>query len=41
MLEDSDQKLEVLRHLLDEGEKSGFVEYSLDDLIAEMDCESS
>ena len=39
MLEDSETKLETLRHMLDEGEKSGFAEYSYDGLISELDSE--
>jgi antitoxin ParD1/3/4 len=39
MLEDSECKLESLRHLLDEGEESGISDYSLDSMITEMDDE--
>lgn len=37
LLEDSETRLGTLRQLLDEGEKSGFVEYSLEGFIAELD----
>jgi antitoxin ParD1/3/4 len=40
MLEKSESKLERLRHMIAEGEQSGFVEYSYDALIAELDDES-
>ena len=40
MLEDNESKLEHLRHLLTEGENSGFADYSYEDLVAEMDAES-
>ena len=40
MLEDTETKLETLRNLLDEGEKSGFVDYSYEKLIASLDQES-
>ena len=40
MLEDSESKLEYLRHLLQEGENSGFVDYSYEKLIAELDAEN-
>ncbi|WP_426416179.1 type II toxin-antitoxin system ParD family antitoxin [Aestuariirhabdus sp. LZHN29] len=39
MLEGSETKLERLRNLLDEGEKSGFTDYSYESLIAELDNE--
>ena len=41
MLEDSECKLETLRHLLDEGEQSGVSDYSLESLISEMDSEQN
>ena len=41
MLEDSESKLDTLRHLLDEGEQSGISDYSLDSMIAEMDSEQN
>jgi antitoxin ParD1/3/4 len=40
MLEKSETKLERLRRLLEEGEKSGFEDYSYDALVAELDDES-
>lgn len=40
MLEKSETKLERLRRMLEEGEQSGFEEYSYDALVAEMDDES-
>ena len=40
MLEGSESKLERLRNLLDEGEKSGFADYSYESLIAELDSEN-
>lgn len=40
MLEKSETKLERLRRLLEEGEQSGFTEYSYEALIAELDDES-
>ena len=39
MLESSENKLEILRIMLDEGEKSGFSDYSYDNLIQELDNE--
>lgn len=39
LLEDSDVKMHVLRSLLEEGEKSGYAEYSYEKLIAELDRE--
>ncbi len=39
LLEDNEQKLATLRHLLDEGEKSGTAEYSYDSLMQELDDE--
>ena len=36
-LEDVESKLETLRELLDEGEKSGFSDYSLEGIISELD----
>ena len=36
-LEDIETKRETLRDLLDEGEKSGFTDYTLDGLISELD----
>tara|TARA_R110002167_G_scaffold70001_1_gene197099 strand:+ start:1922 stop:2161 length:240 start_codon:yes stop_codon:yes gene_type:complete len=40
MLEGSETKLERLRNLLDEGEKSGFADYSYEDFIDELDSEN-
>lgn len=40
LLEEEEAKLVTLRRLLEEGEKSGFVEYSLDALIEEVDSEN-
>ncbi len=40
MLEGSETKLERLRNLLDEGEKSGFADYSYENFIAELDSEN-
>jgi antitoxin ParD1/3/4 len=40
LLEDNATKLETLRQLLTEGENSGFVEYSYDALVSELDDEN-
>lgn len=40
LLEEEETKLTSLRKLLDEGESSGFVEYSLIGLIEELDGEA-
>ncbi|MCG2635380.1 MAG: type II toxin-antitoxin system ParD family antitoxin [Gammaproteobacteria bacterium] len=40
MLEDSEAKLEQLRHLLEEGEQTGFPDYSYEGLVAELDNET-
>jgi len=40
ILEDTETKLETLRNLLDEGEESGFVEYSYEKLIESIDQET-
>jgi len=40
LLEEREVKLNALRQALREGEKSGFVDYSLDALIKELDTES-
>ena len=40
LLEEEEAKLIALRKMLDEGEYSEFVEYSLDGLISELDKES-
>lgn len=37
LLEENEGKLERLRRLLEEGEKSGAIDYSLDSIIAELD----
>ena len=37
VLEDSESKLETLRNLLDEGEKSELVDYSYEEFITELD----
>ena len=39
MLEDNEQKLATLRHLLEEGEKSGTAEYSYESFMSELDDE--
>ncbi|TNC82187.1 MAG: type II toxin-antitoxin system ParD family antitoxin [Oleiphilus sp.] len=39
LLEDNEHKLATLRHLLDEGEKSGTADYSYDGLMQELDDE--
>ncbi len=40
LLEEEETKLSTLRRLLDEGEASEFVEYSLSGLIEELDGEA-
>jgi antitoxin ParD1/3/4 len=40
MLEDSESRLNALRHLLVEGEQSGLADYNLAALIEEMDARS-
>lgn len=40
LLEEEETKLSNLRKLLDEGEASNFVEYSLNGLIEELDSEA-
>ena len=40
LLEDNATKLETLRQLLTEGENSGFVEYSYDAIVSELDDEN-
>jgi antitoxin ParD1/3/4 len=40
LLEETEGKLERLRRLLDEGEKSGITEYSYENVIAELDNEA-
>jgi antitoxin ParD1/3/4 len=39
LLEERETKLNALRQALKEGEKSGFVDYSLKELIEELDTE--
>ena len=39
LLEEKELKLDMLRQALNEGEKSGFVQYSFDNLIEELDRE--
>lgn len=41
LLEEHETKLSALRQALEDGEKSGRADYSLTDLIAELDSESS
>ena len=40
LLEDREAKQKALRSALQEGERSGFVPYSMDSVIAELDCET-
>ncbi len=40
ILEDTETKLATIRNLLNEGEKSGFVEYSYEKLIETIDLET-
>jgi len=40
LLQEEETKLSTLRKMLDEGEASDFVEYSLTDLIEELDGEA-
>ena len=37
MLEDTESKLQTLRHMLEDGERSGPSDYSYDAFIAELD----
>lgn len=39
ILEDNEQKMTTLRHLLDEGEQSGTAKYSYESLMNEIDDE--
>ncbi len=39
LLENNENKLQALRNLLKEGEDSGFVEYSYEQLVSELDSE--
>lgn len=40
MLENSEDKLEIIRHLLKEGEDSGISDYSYETFISELDQEA-
>jgi antitoxin ParD1/3/4 len=40
LLENSETKMDTLRHLLEEGEKSGFAEYSYEKLMQELDVKA-
>ncbi|NOZ10402.1 MAG: type II toxin-antitoxin system ParD family antitoxin [Gammaproteobacteria bacterium] len=40
LLENTETKLETLRHLLVEGEQSGFADYNYDEFMAELDSEN-
>lgn len=37
VLEDTETKLETLRELLEDGEKSGFADYSYENIVSELD----
>lgn len=39
VLEDTETKLETLRGLLDDGEKSGFADYSYESIVSGLDNE--
>jgi len=39
VLEDTETKLETLRELLNEGEQSGFADYSYESIVSELDNE--
>lgn len=39
VLEDTETKLETLRELLDDGEKSGFADYSYEGIVSDLDNE--
>ena len=41
LLENNETKLHTLRNLLNDGENSGFVEYSYEKLVTELDSELS
>ena len=41
VLEDNEAKLEHLRGLLEEGEKSGFTDYSYEGVISELESEKT
>ncbi len=40
LLENTETKLETLRHMLNEGEQSGIADYDYDEFIAELDSDS-
>ncbi len=40
LLENTETKLETLRHMLKEGEQSGIADYDYDEFIAELDNDS-
>jgi len=40
LLENTETKLETLRHMLNEGEQSGIADYEYDEFIAELDSDS-
>ena len=39
LLENTETKLETLRHMLDEGEQSGIADYDYDEFIVELDSD--
>jgi antitoxin ParD1/3/4 len=39
VLEDTETKLETLRELLDDGEKSGLADYTYESMVSELDNE--
>ncbi len=39
LLENTETKLETLRHMLNEGEQSGIADYDYDEFIAELDSD--
>ena len=41
VLEDKESKLDVLRQMLTDGEKSGIADYSYDSLMGELDAENN
>lgn len=41
VLEDKENKLDVLRQMLTDGEESGTADYSYDSLMAELDAENN
>jgi len=40
LLENTETKLEALRHMLNEGEQSGIADYDYDEFITELDSDS-